>query len=118
MQNLVQLCHFHHGLVHEGGYGVRVSGRHQFEFTRPDGLVIEAVPRHDSAESSHNTDIESLNREHDLDIDAATCVSLWDGTAMDHAMAVDALLQRDGALQLDPDTGHYPAHFPPVQQDV
>ncbi len=115
LENLVQLCHFHHRLVHEGGYGARVCGPQRFEFTRPDGCVIEAVPRNDSAESSRDSDIECLNREHDLDIDATTCVSLGAGTAMDHAMAVDALLQRDGALQLDPDTGHYPAHFPPAR---
>ncbi len=35
---------------------------------------------------------------------------------MDHAMAVEELLHCDGALELDPETGHYPAHFPPVQQ--
>ena len=75
------------------------------------------MPRNDSAESSRDTDIESLNREHDLDIDATTCVSLWDGTAMDQAMAVDLLLQRDNALHLDPETGGYPAHFPPARQD-
>jgi len=118
LANLVQLCSFHHRLVHEGGYGARVCGPQRFEFTRPDGIVIEAVPRGDSAESSRDADIESLNRENDLDIDAATCVSLWDGTSMDHAMAVDALLQRDNALHLDPETGRYPAHFPPAQQDV
>jgi hypothetical protein len=33
---------------------------------------------------------------------------------MDHAMAVEGLLQCDSALQLDPATGHYPAHFPRV----
>jgi len=39
------------------------------------------------------------------------------GARMNHAMAVEGLLQRDGALYLDPATGHYPAHFPPVQQN-
>jgi hypothetical protein len=31
--------------VHEGGYSVRVSGNQQFEFTRPDGRIIEPVPK-------------------------------------------------------------------------
>jgi len=121
LQNLVQLCHFHHRLVHagplrgEGGYGVRISGNQQFEFTRPDGRVIEAVPKN-SAELFRNTDIETLNREHDLDIDAKTCVFPGNGARMDHAMAVEGLLQCDGALQLDPATGHYPAHFPPARE--
>jgi len=115
LANLVQLCHFHHRLVHEGGYGVRADGDRQFEFTRPDGRIIEPVPRHDSAESCRGTDIETLNREHDLDIDARTCVTLWDGTVMDHALAVENLLAKDGALQLE-HGARYPAHFPPKRE--
>ncbi len=114
LQNLVQLCHFHHRLVHEGGYGVRVSGNQAFAFTRPDGRLIEDVPKN-SAESFRDTDIETLNREHGLDIDATTCVFPGNGARMNHAMAVEELLHRDGALVLDPATGHYPAHFPSVQ---
>jgi|GEM_PF-1545613 len=113
LQNLVQLCQFHHRLVHEGGYSVHVCGHQRFAFTRPDGRVIEAVPKNDSAESFRDSDIENLNREHHLDIDATTCVSLWDGTPMNHALAVEALLYRDGAPFLDANTGHYPAHSPP-----
>ena len=113
LQNLVQLCHFHHRLVHEGGYGVRVSGNQQFAFTRPDGRPIEALPKN-SAELFDDTDIETLNREQGLDIDAGTCISPGNGARMDYAMAVEELLHRDGALQLDPATGHYPAHFPHV----
>ena len=44
LDNLVTLCSFHHRLVHEGGYGVRV--RHgAIEFTRPDGRVIPPAGR-------------------------------------------------------------------------
>ena len=39
--NLVTLCHHHHRLVHEGGYGVR-AGDGKIEFTRPDGRTIPA----------------------------------------------------------------------------
>lgn len=41
--NLVLLCPFHHRAVHEGGYGVRARAG-AFEFARPDGLVLDAVP--------------------------------------------------------------------------
>jgi len=75
------------------------------------------VPENVSAEFFRDADIERLNRAHDLAIDAETCMSLWDDAVMDHAMAVDALLQCDDALHLDPETGRYPAHFPPVRQD-
>ncbi len=110
-----------HRLVHagplrgEGGYGVRVSGNQQFEFTQLDGRVIESVPKN-SAESFRDTDIETLNREHGLDIDAETCVFPGNGARLDHAMAVEELLHCDGALHLDPATGHYPAHFPPARE--
>lgn len=97
-------------------HGVRVSGHHQFAFTCPDDHLVEQVPKNDSAESFRDIDIETLNREHHLDIDAETCVSLWDGTRMDHAMAVEALLHCDGALQLDPETRNYPVHFPPPRE--
>ncbi len=85
------------------------------EFDRPDGHPIETVPKN-SAELCGDTDIETLNRAHGLDIDAETCVFPGNGDRMDYAMAVEGLLQCDGALQLDPATGHYPAHFPPARE--
>jgi aspartate/methionine/tyrosine aminotransferase len=94
---------------------VQVSGNQQFEFTRPDGRVIEALPKN-SAELFRDSDIETLNREHGLNIDAETCVFPGNGARMDHAMAVKELLRRDGALELDPATRHYPAHFPPTRE--
>ncbi len=80
-----------------------------------DRRVIEAVPKN-SAESFRDTDIETLNRENGLDIDAKTCVFPGNGARMDYAMAVEALLHRDRALYLDPATGHYPAHFPAARE--
>ncbi len=68
------------------------------------------------AESFRDTDIETLNRENGPDIDARTCVFPGSGARMDHAMAVEELLHCDGALELDPETGHYPAHFPPARE--
>ena len=70
-----------------------------------------------SAESFRDTDIETLSREHGLDVDAETCVFPGNGARMNHALAVEELLHRDSALHLDPETGHYPAHFPPARQD-
>jgi len=52
-----------------------------------DRRVIEAVPKH-PAESFRDTDIETLNREHGLDIDAKTCVFPGNGARMKHPMAV------------------------------
>ncbi|MDX1434424.1 MAG: hypothetical protein R3286_18420, partial [Gammaproteobacteria bacterium] len=79
----------------EGGFGVRYLEGSRFEFTRPDGTVIEHCPTLDSAESSQHADIESFNRTYDLDIDAGTCVSRWDGTQMDMNLAILGLLYDD-----------------------
>ena len=70
----------------------------------------EALPKN-SAELFDDTDIETLNRERGLDIDAGTCISPGNGARMDYAMAVGELLHRDGALQLDPADRALPRAF-------
>jgi len=111
LENLVQLCTFHHRLVHEGGFGVQTGEANHFVFTRPDGRVVEPVPDAESAQSVDGISIEEVNRNCGLDIDAETGVTLWDGTRMDYPMAMDALLARDDALILGPGA-RYPDHFP------
>lgn len=44
LDNLVELCRHHHRLLHEGGYSVERRGG-DLVFRRPDGRVIEPVPR-------------------------------------------------------------------------
>ena len=112
LENLVQLCHFHHRLVHEGGFCVSAGPENGFVFTRPDGRVVEPIPKNDSLASIDGNSIETLNRKCGLDIDATTGITRWDGTQMDYYMAVDSLLARDGALELGPGA-RYPDHFPP-----
>jgi len=108
----VQICHFHHRLVHEGGFCVHPGPQNDFVFTRPDGRVVEPVPKNDSMQSIDGVSIETLNRACGLDIDATTGKTRWDGTDMDYYMAVDNLLARDGALELGPGA-RYPDRFPP-----
>jgi hypothetical protein len=45
LSNLVELCGGHHRLLHEGGYGLRVTDDGALVFTRPDGERIPDVPR-------------------------------------------------------------------------
>ena len=40
LENLVELCQYHHRLVHEGGYGCRLSDTGELCFTRSDGRPI------------------------------------------------------------------------------
>jgi len=84
LENLTSLCRHHHGLVHEGGFGVHV-GANGITFTRPDGTVIPDAPLTQAAPGS---DLGSINRATGLAIDPDTCLSLWDGEAMDYELSV------------------------------
>jgi len=55
LTNLITLCRFHHRLLHEGGFGLRVTDDGLFVFSRPDGTRIaeadvsaETIPPNDS----------------------------------------------------------------------
>lgn len=42
--NLILLCGFHHRLVHEGGWKIRVSPSGRLRFVRPDGFPLRRRP--------------------------------------------------------------------------
>ncbi len=44
LDNLVLLCRLHHRAVHEGGWGVRLSGDGRVLFRRPEGSRLAEVP--------------------------------------------------------------------------
>ena len=90
LRNLVQLCRFHHRLVHEYGYEVELDGT-KVRFRRPDGSVVADLP----PPVPPTRDVGALNREQGLSIDAETCVTGWDGATMDVSIAVDGLLWWD-----------------------
>ena len=88
---LVQLCRYHHRLVHEGGFGVCVDTGGGFRFTKPDGEVLEAVPSVWDERSNTVETLVRVNEGEGLDISAETTGTLWDGLPMDHDLAVAAL---------------------------
>jgi len=90
MDNLVLMCRHHHRLVHEGGYGVRLSARGP-KFTDPTGRTIATV-----AETRSRGNVFSLmqrNRLSGVEIGPETTIPLWEGERMDDGMAVEGLLQ-------------------------
>ena len=123
LDNLVTLCSFHHRLVHEGGYGVRVD-EGEIRFTRPDGGVIPAAGKEQRGCFRRNTCAESGNtcaepgnacaksgktcaaggarrlkalntaRGHAIDADTARC--RWGGERMDYDIVIDALCREAG----------------------
>lgn len=87
LDNLVHLCRFHHRCAHEGGFTVRRIGE-DFEFRRPGGRVIGAIPRL----RGDCTRIRRRNLESGLSVSAETCGPHdrgWD--PLDLGAAVDVL---------------------------
>ena len=95
LDNLIQLCRFHHRLVHEEQFQVRPLPWGGFEFRRPDGEVLDTQPL---TRTAHWMDLINGNRRRGLSIDETTLVPRWYGDVMDHQTAVQALLRRDGLL--------------------
>jgi hypothetical protein len=101
--NLVTLCHFHHHLVHEGGYGVAATDDGLFVFTRPDGRCVEengaqcfrgniAWPEPPEDASFEETlRLYVLNRDASLEITPTTSRCRWLGERMDYSWAIEGM---------------------------
>lgn len=102
LDNLVTLCSFHHRLVHEGGYGVRVDDG-EIRFTRPDGGVIPPAGnahggcfRGNTCAATGAEQLEAFNTARGLAIDARTARCRWRGERMDYDIAIDGLCREAG----------------------
>lgn len=108
LENLITLCHFHHGLVHEGGFSIERIGDGGFALFSPNGERLPESGRldwvtiallRDAAERGHVT-LHELNRGSGLEIDESTARCLWTGERMDYHMAVGGLIwTRDRARE-------------------
>ena len=77
--NLIELCWFHHRLVHEGGWAVRVLERGEVIAINPQGNVISSVVERPAGVC---TTIEQRNRAAGLAIDEKTIIPRWSGDAL------------------------------------
>lgn len=89
--NLVQLCSYHHRLVHEGGYRVEVGRGTILEFRRPDGRMISENCQMQSA-AGHG--IIAQHRSRRLSIGPDTGRPLSAGDQLDYDIAVEGLIWR------------------------
>ncbi len=89
--NLVQLCSYHHRLVHEGGFRVERSGPTGFRFRRPDGRWVAEVPQCGSASGPG---LIRRHRRDGLNLNGDTCRPLSAGDPLDYGLAVELLLIR------------------------
>lgn len=93
IDNLVQLCRYHHRLVHEGGFGCEKTADGRIVFKNKDGNVIRRAEYHPLIPANTNA-IDLLSQEiPGIEIDANTCVTQWEGEKMDYSMAVEALME-------------------------
>lgn len=81
--NLIQLCHYHHRLLHEGGYTLEGNATGPLVLRRPDGRRMHPAPRPSNGRAS-------AIRRRPIDPDA--CVSLSNGEPLDLDLGVQALL--------------------------
>jgi hypothetical protein len=97
IENLIQLCRFHHRLVHEGGYVLERAGRRgELRFRRPDGRPLGRAPE---PPRGNRGEVARRNGLRGLSIGPATCTSRWDGQRLDLPMAIDALVSADQRLR-------------------
>jgi hypothetical protein len=89
LHNLVELCWYHHRLVHEGGWKVRLDADWNVVAIRPNGNVL---PRPRPPTPSDPSAIERANGSLGLKIDARTCVPRCYGDPLHLSDVVEALL--------------------------
>jgi hypothetical protein len=91
LENLVQLCSYHHRLVHEGGFGVERGHGGVVRFRRPNGEVMTALP---GGRPASGPGLAEQHRARGILVDASTCRPLSAGERLDYDLAMDALLPR------------------------
>jgi hypothetical protein len=89
LSNLVELCGQHHRLLHEGGYGLRITDDGALVFTRPDGERIPDVPRPLVLTGDPLDALVSGNHGHDVSAETFRC--MWDGKRPDYGTMVQLL---------------------------
>jgi hypothetical protein len=89
VDNLVLICSFHHGVLHDHGYRIhRAPGR--WVFLRPDGTPIPAP----AAMSGNTESLIEMNTRARLRIDRNTLTPDWYDERLDPDPILDALLPR------------------------
>jgi hypothetical protein len=89
LSNLVELCGWHHRLLHEGGYGLLITDDGALVFTRPDGERIPDVPRPLVLTGDPVAVLAADNHRHGVSAETFRCQ--WDGAPPDYSTMVQLL---------------------------
>jgi hypothetical protein len=97
LDNLVTLCRYHHRQLHLGSYTLKIKKNDresQLLFFTPAGRPIDAslYPQFQNVSAETSDVVLHLATPN---VNAATCVTHWQGEDCDYGMAIDALLHRD-----------------------
>jgi Domain of unknown function (DUF222)/HNH endonuclease len=92
LENLVQLCSYHHRLVHEGGFQVESLGRGLVRFRRPDGGAVAPSPERGCV---RGPGLGEQHRARGIAVDARTCRPLSAGDRLDYGLAVEVLTAKE-----------------------
>jgi len=90
LNNLVQLCRFHHRLVHEGGFGCDKDQDGRVVFSNEIGMPINESD-HKLPPIKDNVVVYLKEKLEDRHIHSQTCVTKWDGEKIDRNLAVGNL---------------------------
>ena len=92
LANLIQLCWFHHRLVHEGGWNVRLDPDGTVHAVQPNGAPLPrrtgaADPTPAAGATGDTRGIETRNRARGITIDGLTCVSHNETVELNHVVS-------------------------------
>jgi hypothetical protein len=91
LENLIQLCSYHHRLVHEGGFQVERAGPRRIRFRRPDGREIPPAGR---CTPARGPDLQRQHYRRGLSINGDTCAPQSAGDKLDYDIAIEGLCRR------------------------
>lgn len=99
LDNLIELCTFHHRLVHEGGYKIEGDPSHDLRFRRPRGDLVELTRPSETTPDA----IGEQNLRRGLNIDSNTSISGWDGSPVRWGDVISAIGDTDPRFHDPPD---------------
>ena len=90
LENLLLICSFHHALIHEGGFSLRLTAEGEVDVRTPAGARLPAQPP--LAADPGPIDWRNDWWESSARIDAWTATPSWGGESVDYEAAVDAMI--------------------------
>ena len=91
LSNLVSCCRFHHRALHEEGFRVVATDDGRFQFLRPDGVPLPAVPAAARWAGAPLAPTDARLEAAGISIGPHTATPEWYGEPLELAAAVDVL---------------------------